>query len=88
MFLNCAKLRMWTTESVNTQPAKWLHRFEPIPDERIGEISKRWNVLDRYAADTKLIHYTEGGPWFENYRDHPYGDIWLRYHSEYLATRM
>ena len=81
MLLNCEKLTCWTKEAVETQPAKWLHRFESIPDECIGDIPKTWNVLDRYDADTKLIHYTEGGPWFENYKDHPYGDIWWKYHE-------
>ncbi len=86
MLLNCEKLTMWTKEAVETQTGKWLHRFEPIPDERIGDIPKTWNVLDRYDAATKLIHYTEGGPWFENYKDHPYGDAWLRYRDEYLTS--
>lgn len=87
MLLNCERLTMWTRENVLTQPARWLHRFEPIPDEDIGEIPRQWNVLDRYDADTKLIHYTEGGPWFEAYRHHPFGDLWLRYRDEYLRTR-
>jgi lipopolysaccharide biosynthesis glycosyltransferase len=87
MLLNCEKLTVWTKENVQTQSGAWLHRFEPIPDERIGEIPKQWNVLDRYDKDTKLIHYTEGGPWFENYRDHPYGDMWFQYRDEYLALQ-
>lgn len=87
MLLNCEKLAVWTKENVQTKSGAWLHRFEPIPDERIGEIPKGWNVLDRYDGDTKLIHYTEGGPWFENYKNHPYGDIWLRCRDEYLAVR-
>jgi len=86
MLLNCERLTVWSRENVLTQSGAWLHRFEPIPDDRIGEISKDWNVLDRYDARTKLIHYTEGGPWFDEHKDHPYGDIWLRYRDEYLAT--
>ena len=84
MLLNCAELTVWTKEAVETQPARWLHRFEPVPDERIGDIPKTWNVLDRYDASTQLIHYTEGGPWFENYKDHPYGDVWLKYRDKLL----
>jgi len=85
MLMNCARLGAWTREAVLTRPARWLHRFEPIPDEQIGDIPPGWNVLDRYDEHTRLIHYTEGGPWFENYRDHPYGDVWLRAHAEYRA---
>jgi lipopolysaccharide biosynthesis glycosyltransferase len=85
MYLNCARLGAWTKEAVSTQSGRWLHRFEPIADDQIGDIPEGWNVLDRYDANTRLIHYTEGGPWFENYRDHPYGDVWLRARDEYLA---
>ena len=84
MLLDCEKLTMWTQEAVETMPAKWLHRFEPIPDEQIGDIPNTWNVLDRFDDTTKLIHYTEGGPWFENYKDHPYGGPWLKYEKEFL----
>lgn len=87
MLMDCAKLKVWTKEAVETMPARWLHRFEPIDDALIGDIPKEWNVLDRYDERTKLIHYTEGGPWFPNYEDHPFGDIWLRHRDEYLAVQ-
>lgn len=87
MLLNTAELRHWTPEAVSTQPPKWLHRFEEVPDEKIGDIPFTWNVLDHYDADTKLIHYTEGGPWFEQYKDHPYGGVWLQHYHEYLRSR-
>ena len=28
---------------------------------------------------SKAIHYTEGGPWFKNYRNCEYGDVWKNY---------
>jgi lipopolysaccharide biosynthesis glycosyltransferase len=87
MLMNCAKLKLWTREAVETRPPSWLHRFEGIPDENIGDLPFTWNVLDRYDADTQLIHYTEGGPWFERYKDHPYGDVWLKYYYAYLESR-
>lgn len=83
MIMNCAELRCWTREAVETQSGAWLHRFEPIPDEKIGEIDgAQWNVLDRYDEKTKLIHYTEGGPWLKGCENHPYGDIWFKYKKE------
>ena len=87
MLMNCARLTLWTPEAVETRPPSWLHRFEDIPDEQIGDLPFTWNVLDRYAEDTKLIHYTEGGPWFEKYKDHPYGDVWLKYYHAYLDSK-
>lgn len=77
MLMNCAELRCWTKTAVETMSGAWLHRFEPIPDWKIGDIDgKEWNVLDYYNDDTKLIHYTAGGPWLADCKNHPYGDIW------------
>lgn len=87
MLLNCEKLTAWTKEAVETKPASWLHRFEPVPDDKIGEIPKTWNTLDWYDQTTDLVHYTEGGPWFERCKDHPYGKVWFEYRDEYLAAR-
>lgn len=86
MLLDCAKLTAWTREAVETRPPAWLHRFEAVPDAQIGELPRTWNVLDRYDATTKLIHYTEGGPWFERCKDHPYGDAWFRARDEYQSA--
>jgi lipopolysaccharide biosynthesis glycosyltransferase len=84
---DCAKLRCWTKDAVETQSGAWLHRFEPIPDAQIGEIDgTHWNVLDRYDEKTKLIHYTEGGPWLRGCENHPYGDIWMKYQDDYLKS--
>ena len=50
MLMNCARLGAWTKEAVETQSGAWLHRFEAIPDEQIGDISEEWNVLDRKSV--------------------------------------
>jgi len=26
----------------------------------------------------KILHYTEGGPWFDGYRDCEYADVWKK----------
>lgn len=85
MLLDCAKMTAWTKENVETKPPSWLHRFEPIPDEKIGELPNTWNTLDWRDETTELIHYTEGGPWFELCKDHPHGGPWFQYRDEYLA---
>lgn len=87
MLLDCAKLRCWTKEAVEREPAAWLHRFTPIPDELIGEIDGNvWNVLDRYDERTKLIHYTSGGPWLRGCEDQPFGHVWFKYKAEMEAS--
>jgi lipopolysaccharide biosynthesis glycosyltransferase len=85
MILNCARLTLWTKEVVETQSGAFLHRFQEIDDALIGDIPKTWNTLDWMDQKTKLIHYTSGGPWFEECRDHPYGRIWLEWRDRLRA---
>ena len=57
----------------------YLHRFSWLKDEEIGELGHTWNYLVGVYDDIdvpKLIHYTEGGPWFENYRDCEFHQLW------------
>ena len=57
----------------------YLHRFNWLKDEEIGELDHTWNYLVGVYNDIdipKLIHYTEGGPWFENYRDCEFNELW------------
>ena len=57
----------------------YLHRFSWLKDEEIGELDHTWNYLVGVYDDIevpKLIHYTEGGPWFENYRDCEFHELW------------
>ena len=60
---------------------KYLHRFSWLEDEEIGAIPHHWNWLAGWYKEPddgnpKAIHYTEGGPWFENYRDCEYHQKW------------
>ena len=83
MLMNCAELGAWSKEAVETQSGAWLHRFEPIPDEKIGDISEEWNVLDHMTGPTKLLHYTSGGPWLPGCEDADHADLWHQYREEY-----
>lgn len=87
MLMNCDRLRLWTKEVVETQTGAYLHRFQDIADELIGEIPKTWNTLDWMDEHTQLIHYTNGGPWFEQYVDHPHADVWFRMRDEMRARQ-
>ena len=60
---------------------KYLHRFAWLNDEEIGSIPHEWNwLVGWYKTPTdgvpKALHYTEGGPWFENYRNCELGEYW------------
>ena len=57
----------------------YLHRFSWLKDEEVGELDHTWNYLVGVYDDIetpKLIHYTEGGPWFENYRNCEFHKLW------------
>lgn len=87
MIMNCENLTLWTKEIVEKESGAFLHRFQKIADERIGDIPNTWNVLDHLDERTKLIHYTNGGPWFEQYHDHPHADLWFSMREEMLQCQ-
>jgi len=83
MLINCGhpSNALLTKELVNTETGKYLHRFSWLEDHEIGEISHEWNWLvgvydEPQDGNPKAIHYTDGGPWFDNYKDCEYADKW------------
>lgn len=83
MLINCnhPSNRAVTKELVNDPEitGAYLHRFSWLKDEEIGELDHTWNYLVGVYDDIEtpnLIHYTEGGPWFENYRDCEFHQLW------------
>lgn len=59
----------------------YFHRFSWLKDEEIGELDHTWNYLVGVYNDINkpnLIHYTEGGPWFENYRKCEFHELWKK----------
>jgi lipopolysaccharide biosynthesis glycosyltransferase len=80
MLMNCARCTRLTPEYVNTASGLELHQFKWLEnDDLIGEIPSRWNHLVGYDAprrDAALVHYTIGGPYFEEYRNCEYANEW------------
>ena len=83
MLFNCAhpSNASLTMDLVNNPEINgaYLHRFSWLKDEEIGELDHTWNYLVGVYNDIdtpNLIHYTEGGPWFENYRDCEFAELW------------
>jgi hypothetical protein len=66
-------------EANEHQPSRDLHQFKWLFDDDIGSIPLDWNCLDDYyhMESPKAIHYTDGGPWFDDYQVTQYSDIWL-----------
>jgi hypothetical protein len=81
MLMNCSKCRTLTPEYVNTASGLELHQFKWLGnDALIGAIPSAWNHLVGYDAprrDANLVHFTIGGPWFDEYRDSEHAPEWF-----------
>jgi hypothetical protein len=82
MMFNCAKCGALTPDFVNDATGLQLHQFKWLEsDDLIGEIPRRWNHLVGVSEpldDPALLHYTIGGPYFEQYKDCDYSAEWFR----------
>lgn len=80
MLFNNARCTALTPEYVNRASGLELHQFKWLGDDAlIGELPRRWNHLVGYyqpSRDVSLVHYTLGGPYFDEYRDCEYADEW------------
>jgi lipopolysaccharide biosynthesis glycosyltransferase len=90
MLFNNAKCRALTPEYVNATTGLELHQFKWLADDSlIGALPDRWNHLVGYDAprrDAALVHYTLGGPYFEQYKDCEYADEWRRERDDMLRA--
>ena len=76
-------------EMVNTQTGQYVHRFQWLNDRDIGSLNPEWNWLVGWYEEPKdgspkAIHFTEGGPWFKEYRRCQYHKVWKKYLKEML----
>lgn len=89
MLMNCAKCTALTPEFVNTASGLELHQFKWLDgDHLIGEIPDRWNHLvgfDPPRPDASLVHFTIGGPYFDEYRDCEYSREWFAERDDMVA---
>ncbi|WP_168847916.1 glycosyltransferase [Sphingomonas sp. S2M10] len=93
MVFNCAHpdVQALTPDVVNSASPAHLHRLAWIAkDEDIGALALDWNFLvgeyEKPAMTPRVIHYTNGGPWFDEWREVDYGDLWLEENRQYQAA--
>ena len=86
MLMNCKKCTTLTPDYVNKASGLELHQFKWLESEElIGELPLEWNWLVseyEYKQDVKNVHFTEGGPWFTEYRECDYANDWFKNHDE------
>lgn len=82
MLMNCAKCTALTPEYVSAASGLDLHQFKWLAsDELIGALPREWNFLAEYYAhddNAKLVHFTEGGPYYEATRHVDFAEQWWR----------
>ena len=86
MLMNCKKCTSLTPDYINKASGLELHQFKWLEsDDLIGGLPLHWNWLVgeyEYKSDASNVHFTEGGPWFDDYKDVDYADEWFEYYKE------
>ena len=83
MLYNNAQCKALTPDFVNSAAGLELPRFQWLEsDDLIGEIPHRGNRLGGYdeaipTKDVSNLHYTIGGPYFDDYADIDYAGEWF-----------
>ena len=81
MLMNNERCKMLTKEFVETATGLELHQFKWTHEENIGELPLEWNWLVSeydYNKNAKNVHWTLGGPYFEDYARSDYADEWFK----------
>ena len=70
--------RCLTPDFVSKATGSYLHRFEWLLPEKVGDLPRSWNhLVGEYGkADCDLAHYTIGTPCFPGYEAQEYGVEW------------
>lgn len=80
---NCAhpSNKIITPEYVSAATGMQLHRFLWLQDNEIGALDIRWNWLvgdyENPPPDVSNVHWTVGGPYFNEYRDSDFSEEWF-----------
>lgn len=94
MVFNCehpAVCRL-TPDLVNRETGAYLHRMQWLSDEDIGALPVEWNWLEGWnekpaRGTPNAVHFTRGGPWFKNWQNVEYGDLWRAERDAMLAQQ-
>ncbi|WP_182085052.1 glycosyltransferase [Aureimonas sp. ME7] len=81
LLFNNAKCGALSPDFVNTASGLELHQFKWLDsDDQIGELPAAWNwLVNEYDHDpaAKNVHFTDGGPYFDEYRNDDYAEEWF-----------
>ena len=77
---------------VNKETGSFLHQFKWLKDEEIGSLDERWNWLEGWTSSHNnknpfAVHYTRGGPWFDEWQDVEFATEWLKERDLYIKNK-
>jgi len=94
ILFNCAhpSNKKLSVDLVNSETGSFLHQFKWLEDNEIGSLDERWNWLEGWTSnhnDKKpyAVHYTRGGPWFDEWQDVEFASEWTKERDEYLKSK-
>ena len=81
-----------TIDLVNSETGSFLHQFKWLKDSEIGSLDERWNWLEGCTSNHNnkkpfAVHYTRGGPWFDEWQDVEFANEWISERDEYLKNK-
>ena len=79
-------------ELVNKETGSFLHQFKWLRDDEIGALDERWNWLEGWTSNHNnntpfAVHYTRGGPWFNEWQDVEFASEWIKERDLYLKNK-
>ena len=77
---------------VNSETGSFLHQFKWLEDNEIGSLDERWNWLEGWTSNHNnkkpfAVHYTRGGPWFDEWQDVEFASEWTKERDDYLKSK-
>jgi hypothetical protein len=81
MLFNNEKCKDLTKDYLDKAGPGELHQFEWLKEDEVGRIPLKYNHLVGYYKKhkhIKAIHYTQGGPWFDEYKDGELSEEWWK----------
>ena len=81
-----------TVDLVNSETGSYLHQFKWLRDNEIGSLDERWNWLEGWTSlhnnkKPYAVHYTRGGPWFNEWQDVEFAKEWITEKNNYLLKK-
>lgn len=79
--------RVLTPQFIQEHDGVFLHRFQWLHDDEIGELEITWNYLAieyKSRNDAKLVHYTLGTPCLVDFKEAEMSDIWWKTYSRVI----